>query len=198
MRWIFGLLCWASAAWADAFPQTYQVTDVAADDVLNIRTAADATSDIIGSYGPYAQHIEVLRTTPDGKWGFVGLGERNGWTAMRYLSPTPALADSMPRPMRCFGTEPFWSLNMFPKGDEFHALGDTRRDLSLVSERLAANGALAVFEEGPTLSRTLIISRGYCDDGMSDREFGLHATLFNDNPEGSTVLSGCCTGDASQ
>lgn len=198
MKWAAAFICFAATASAEGFLPTYQVTDVAANDVLNIRAEPDAQADIVGTYDPYVQHIEVLRTSPDGKWGFVGAGERNGWTSMRFLKEMPHPKGGMLRPLRCFGTEPFWSLNLLPRGDEYHMLGDTRRDLTLVHERLASNGAIAVFEEGPTLTKTLIVERGYCDDGMTDREFGMRATLFNDAPGGNAVQSGCCTGDASR
>lgn len=199
MRGLFALLMWASAAVADGFPPTYQVNGVAQDDVLNIRTEPTATSELVGTFAPFDHHIEVLRTTPDGKWGYVGAGERNGWTAMRFLQATSDQSSTtLPRPLRCFGTEPFWHLNMLPKGDEYQTPGDTRRDLNLISESIASNGAMAVFDEGPTLTRTLIIKGGYCDDGMSDREYGLTATLFHDTPDGSSVQSGCCTLDASR
>jgi len=186
----------ATQATAEGFPAQYTVSGVANDDRLNIRSAPDATAEIIGSYGPYALNIEVLRTTPDGKWGFVGMGEQNGWTAMRFLAPSDHQdPNTFPRPLSCSGTEPFWSLNVTVRGDEYHAMGDTRRDLELRSERTAPNGAIATFTEGPSLERTLIVQKGYCSDGMSDREFGWRATLYNDVPDGSSVQTGCCTGD---
>lgn len=186
----------AGPAAADTFPAPYSVTGVAADDTLNIRAEPDASSPVIGEYGPYALNIEVLRTTPDGQWGRVGLGEGNGWVAMRYLARSDHQdPNAFPRPLSCFGTEPFWSLNVTVRGDEYQAMGDTRRDLTMISERTAYNGALAVFEEGPTLQRTLIVRRLTCGDGMSDREYGWQATLFNDAPDGGEVQSGCCTTD---
>lgn len=197
MRWVFALVLMTSGAWAEGFPGSYFVTGVDADDTLNIRSAPDAGAEIVGEYGPYALNIEVLRTSPDGKWGFVGVGERNGWTAMRYLQASEHQdPNAFPRPMACFGTEPFWSLNVTARGDEYQEMGEDRRDLAMTVERVANNGAMAVFEEGPTLNRTLIVKRGYCSDGMSDREFGWQATLFNDAPDGSAVATGCCTLDA--
>lgn len=189
------LLC-AGPVNAETYPGSFFVTGVANDDTLNIRSAPDASSDIIGTYGPYTLNIEVLRTSPDGKWGLVGLGERNGWTAMRFLEQSDHQdPNTFPRPLSCFGTEPFWSLNVTVRGDEYQEMGDTRRDIEMIAERTATNGAMAVFEEGPTLNRTLIVKTGYCSDGMSDREFGWQATLFNDAPDGSTVQTGCCTLD---
>jgi len=186
----------ASPVAAQNLPARYATTGVAAQDRLNIRSAPDASSDIIGAYGPYALNIEVIRLSDDGKWGLIGIGERNGWVAMRFLAPSDHQApNTFPRPMSCSGTEPFWTLNVTPRGDEYHALGDARRDLVMIRESTAPNGAIAVFEEGPTLNRTLIVQKGVCGDGMSDREFGWKATLFNEAPDGNAVQSGCCTLD---
>ena len=192
---ILALSC-AGAAWADTFPAPYAVTDVAANDTLNIRSSPDTNAGIIGEYPPYVLNIEVLRLSHDGEWGLVGVPEGNGWVAMRYLAASDHQdPTAFFRPMSCYGTEPFWSLNVTARGDEYQSMGDPRRDLTLIFERTAPNGALAIFEDGTSSQRTLIVKRGYCTDGMSDREFGWQATLFNDAPGDSAVQSGCCTLD---
>lgn len=184
---------------AQSFPDAYVTTGVAADDTLNIRSAPDTSAEKIGEYGPYALNIEVLRLSDTGKWGMVGAGERNGWVSMRYLEPSNHQEPfTFPRPMSCFGAEPFWSLNVTARGDEYQEPGVSRRDLNMIRENAASNGAIAVFEEGPTLNRTLIVEKGYCSDGMSDREFGWKATLFNEAPDGNGVQSGCCTLDTNR
>lgn len=189
------LMMLAAPLAAQQLPAQFEVTGVAENDVLNIRAAPDAGADIIGEYGPYAFNIEVLETTPDGSWGLVGLGEGNGWVSMRYLAQRPTDPNSLPRPISCFGTEPFWSLGMYPRGDEFNALGEERRPLTLTHEAVAPNGFLATFQEGPTLDRTAVIERMQCSDGMSDRRFGWRVMLFTEAPDGNGVLSGCCTLD---
>lgn len=193
-------MIWATSAFAQQdLPAHYITTGIAANDTLNIRSAPDASSEIVGEYGPYTVNIEVIRLSDDGKWGFVGLGEGNGWVSMRFLEPSNHQdPNAFPRPIRCFGNEPFWNLNVTVRGDEYQELGDVRRDLNLISENAAPDGAIAVFEEGPTLNRTLIVKKGLCQDGMSDREFGWTATLFNEAPDGNTVQSGCCTLDANR
>ncbi|UWQ99592.1 hypothetical protein K3729_01995 [Rhodobacteraceae bacterium S2214] len=193
----FAIILCASPAIAQDFPAHFVTDGVAADDTLNIRAMPDGMSDIIGEYGPYTLNIEVIRISSDGKWGFVGLGEQNGWVAMRFLARSDHQQPyEFPRPMSCFGTEPFWSLNVTVRGDEYHAMGEDRRDINMIRENAGPNGAIAVFEEGPTLNRTLIVQKGYCNDGMSDREFGWKATLFNEAPDGNGAQSGCCTLDA--
>jgi len=186
----------AIAAAGQAPAQTvHRVTDVAANDVLNIRAGASAATQIVGFYSPYAVAIEVLRVTPDGRWGFVGLGEGNGWVAMRYLADWPTPAGEVPRPLRCSGTEPFWNLLMYPRGAEYTEPGMDRRNLNLLSEAVTDTGFEVMFEEGPTLNRYLTVTRGACGDGMSDREFGWRATVRTQAPDGDYAATGCCTFD---
>ena len=197
IRILAALVFMATAASAQIYPEVYSVTDVAASDRLNVRAAPDAGSEILGSYPPYAINIEVLQTSPDGAWGMVGWGERNGWVALRYLVATPP-ADpyALPRPLVCSGVEPFWSLGIYPRGDEYTDMDDGRRDLTLTEEAVAINGYAAHFVEGPTLERTLLVKRGQCSDTMSDRIYGWQAMLFSAAPDGNTLVSGCCTLDA--
>ncbi|MCK0122035.1 hypothetical protein MWU61_15890 [Loktanella sp. F6476L] len=156
----FAIVLCASPAIAQDFPAHFVTDGVAANDTLNIRAMPDGTSDIIGEYGPYTMNIEVIRISNDGKWGLVGLGEQNGWVAMRFLTWSDHQQPyEFPRPMSCFGTEPFWSLNVTVRGDEYHAMGEDRRDLNMIRENAGPNGAIAVFEEGPTLNRTLIVQK---------------------------------------
>ena len=88
----------------------FNVSGVRADDVLNIRDKPSGSGLKIG-YFPYsAVSIEVMRTTPNGKWGYVRVnGELMGWVSMRYL--TPATIETygnieIPLGLRCITTEP--------------------------------------------------------------------------------------------
>jgi len=191
----FALLTWlivgASTAGAQSLPERFMIDGVAADDVLNIRAMPDASSDIVGSFNPFDLNVEVL-DQQDG-WGRVGTGEGSGWVSMRFLAPNPVPANDIPRPLSCFGTEPFWGMAMYPRGAEYTEMGQDRRVLNLLRERAATNGYLIEAREGPTLTRTLIVTALSCSDGMSDRMFGMSATLFTDTPDGSYVQTGCCT-----
>ncbi len=118
----------------------------------------------------------------------------NGWVAMRFLTASPLPdAGSVPRPLTCLGTEPFWSLGVFPKGAEWSTPEEPRTDLSLTEEASAPEGYRLRAEEGPTRLFHLTVQRETCSDGMSDREFGFSAHLFLESPDGNRVLSGCCT-----
>jgi uncharacterized membrane protein len=191
----FGLWAAAPIAVAQDLPAAFVVNGVAENDVLNIRAEPDAQAAILDGISPFATSVEVLELSADGAWGLVAAGEGNGWASMRFLEPMPAQdANLIPRPMTCLGTEPFWSLGLLPRGDAF-STPEGRVDLTMVAEAVAPEGYLARLEEGPTLNRTLVIRRGQCSDGMSDRRYGWAATLFTESPEGNSLHSGCCTQD---
>lgn len=199
-RWAILTGIWLAAAplslAAEPFPAAYQVTGVAANDVLNIRAEPSAGAATVGSIGPYGFNVEVLRLSDDGKWGLVGLPEGNGWVSMRFLEPIAA-ADpyQVPRPLSCFGTEPFWGLGLYPRGAEWSAPDLPRADLTVTEEAVAWSGFRFRAEEGPTRVFDGIITRQRCGDGMSDREFGFAISLFIESPDGNAVVSGCCTLD---
>jgi uncharacterized membrane protein len=187
------LLCLAGPAFSTGLPALYTVSDVAADDVLNIRTAPDAGAAIIGSLAPDAQNVEVIRTSDDGRWGLVNAAEQSGWASLAYLSAQ----DSPPhteRPLNCSGTEPFWSLEtsdtiVFTQlnGPAAKYFITTRTPASGRSDRYALGGG------GMEGLATALISAQICSDGMSDRAFGLEIDLLIDTGEAQTYLTGCCS-----
>ena len=184
---------------AEGLPAAFQVKDVAENDVLNIRAEPAADARIIGSIRPFELFVEVLRLSDDGKWGLVGVPEGNGWVSMRFLHPLPQDEPWLiPRPLVCFGTEPFWSIGHYPRGSEFQTPDIPRTDISVAAEGVAENGFFAVAEEGPTRTYRLNVTRQTCSDGMSDREYGWAASLFVESPDGNQMLTGCCTLDSRQ
>ena len=141
----------------------------------------------------------MLRVSEDAKWGMIGMSEGNGWVAMRYLQVTPNdTSYTISRPLNCSGTEPFWALNMTPRGTDFTELGASGIDLKDISEAVAQPGSLAKFEEGPTKIYTLMLEPAQCSDGMSDREFGFTGRVFIEASDGNRYLPGCCTMDATR
>jgi uncharacterized protein YgiM (DUF1202 family) len=78
VRLLAVLLClWALPALAtqEAWPALHDVSGVAADDVLNIREAPDASAAIIGKLKPDAENVEVIRPDDHHSWGLVNTGE---------------------------------------------------------------------------------------------------------------------------
>jgi uncharacterized membrane protein len=196
-RIIWTVLAWLASSLAlsaEGYPALHDVTDVAANDVLNVRQSPEAGALLVGTLAHDARGVEVIRE--DDGWGLVNLGEVSGWASLRFLArrvdgDLPNTSHS-----RCFGTEPFWGLNITqgatarltsPEDMEGAAynVGLYQR-LQSPLEKFVMQG------QGASGEITLIVTPAYCDDGMSDREFGLDATviLSGDMPR---VYSGCCS-----
>ena len=191
IRICIALLLLALPAQAQNLPALYDVYDVASDDVLNVRTAPNSSAEIIGALTPAAKDIEVIRSK-DG-WALINYGERAGWTSMRYLS----VAKENPLhsyPAQCFGTEPFWSLK---NADEvvFELAGVGPLEFALAGGGTASGftGKSYILGAKDKARLTAIITRGSCNDGMSDHEFGLNADIVLQTAQGTALYSGCCT-----
>lgn len=158
-------------------PALYDAAGVADDDVLNIRTAPDGASDIIASFAAGQSAIEVVRLGPAGKWGLVNAGETSGWVYMRYLArQTGQNGPEQPRPMNCSGTEPFWNAKIDESQSiRFEIMGEP--PLTLSKGQIArANGSPVKFGalwSAPQTGIVGMMTRASCNDGMSDRSFGI-------------------------
>lgn len=171
-------------------PTLFDVTGVAADDVLNIRERPDAGSPIIGTLAPDATHVEVVDQR-DG-WMQVNTAERSGWVNGRYLTYRVDVwqAGALPGGLQCLGTEPFWSLTA--EGAELVLAtpeGDSRMALRKVLDTgWFRDPRRAVVGDGITA----VVTPAQCSDGMSDRAYGLEATVILGSGGAAQMLSGCC------
>ncbi|MGR3435008.1 MAG: hypothetical protein ACU0CO_09000 [Shimia sp.] len=203
LRFLFTLLVLLSAGAASATPSyplpgLHAVTGVASDDVLNIRAEPRGSADRLGAFAPFADGIEVVRTTRDGTWGRVRVpgSDAMGWASMRYLTPTGPDGFALPA-LSCGGTEPFWSLDYDPHGrDRYERPGFGATTIALPPATLSANdlGASASFGlSAGGVSFVATFRRQSCSDGMSDLEYGVAVTLLRLAGAEPEVLSGCCS-----
>lgn len=190
------LACLLSATPAAAtqeyiLPTLFDVTGVASDDSLNIRADPNSSSEIIGILPPDATGIEVVEER-DG-WGRVNSSERSGWVSMRFLSYRTDVweAGKLPADFRCLGTEPFWNLDI-DHADNWIMFQEI--------EQVAPAELRAILDTGifrdPTRAiigqdMTILATPQLCSDGMSDRMYGLRATVIEDG-ETPRMLNGCC------
>ncbi|MGB3553158.1 MAG: SH3 domain-containing protein [Jannaschia sp.] len=175
----------------DAWPALFDVRDVTADDVLNIRAGPSVRFPVIGTLRPDRADVEVIAPNDRETWGRINTGEGVGWVSLRYLARQPGQwQGAFPEISSCFGTEPFWTLSL--TGDDAHLATPDSEAAGTVSARLGSaarrdrHGLIATLG-GTTL--TGVIATRSCSDGMSDRAFG----LAFDAVMGDEVLSGCCT-----
>jgi uncharacterized membrane protein len=182
----------AGASAAQDLPALYDVTGVAAGDVLNIRAEPDAGAAILGGLAPDARGVEVVAIA-DG-WAQVNSGEASGHVALRFLTPQPGPAwHALERPLTCFGTEPFWSLKIDPAAGEAILSRPATNDVTYATGK-AYPGSAAFPVAGLPLTggRIVLLAARACSDGMSDRMFGIGASF---HPPGfdSVPLTGCCS-----
>ncbi|MCR8828187.1 COG3650 family protein [Pseudosulfitobacter koreensis] len=182
----------AQASLAFEFPALYRVIDVASNDVLNVRAAPDAQSEIIGEFQHDQSGIEIVALSDDRGWGQVNVGGQSGWTSMRFLQ-REAEATS-PLRAECFGTEPFWNLTL----GATHVLrepGQGSQPYQATAELSAANttNSIAILGHSPAGNMTATIDAAQCSDGMSDRLFGLSIGLVLTGGDSPRYLTGCCS-----
>lgn len=188
------LLCvFATMAWAtvDGFPALYDVTDVAADDTLNIREAPDAGSILVSSFPSMAKNIEVIALNDAETWGLVNINGRSGWVSMRYMTRHAGqYAGNVPRLTYCHGTEPFWGLDFANGTLSFSSPENTGAMVPFNALRSANRlDRFVIFAD----VMTGVVIEQRCSDGMSDLTYGLAVELLAPLYGEMQLLSGCCT-----
>ena len=159
--------------------------------MLNVREDPDASSYVIGGLES-GQVVEVIDENPEGTWALINSGEGTGWASFRYLRRQGKQLDGdYPDFTTCGGTEPFWDLTRNDGSITFESFSG---EISPVTEPL-------IWERGSignrhryafrTSNMIGIVSREYCNDGMSDREFGLEINLILE--EEGYHMNGCCS-----
>ncbi|WP_353471189.1 SH3 domain-containing protein [Salipiger sp. H15] len=185
----------AGGAAAQDLPALHAVTGVAADDVLNVRAAPDAGAEILGALAPSARDIEVTARDAAGGWGRIVTEEGVGWVSMAFLAPEengslPGVAG-----LHCFGTEPFWGYEVRQNGAASWSTPEGEAESLSAGPFDTARGMYAPFSSvavAEGLQAVLVASPdSQCSDGMSDRLYGLSATLvLTDRISGT--YGGCC------
>lgn len=193
----FFLLCAAGAQAGTTLPSLFQVVNVASYDALNVRPTAGTTGKPIGTLPPGRRDIEVVAMSGDGNWGRINFGEGSGWVRMRYMAEQPGVwaPGALPDGMRCFGTEPFWSIT-HGGGQLTQSPMDganvTRPITAIHDTGIPIRPGRTVIAQDAAGRITLTVSNATCSDGMSDRVFGLSATAVSEQGGISSSATGCC------
>ncbi len=162
-------------------PQLVQIVNVPANDTLNVRAAALATSKDIGDL-QNGVSVELLEIQ-DG-WARIIWGEGDGWISARYTRETlrPALPSGLPLALDCGGTEPFWDLRLYRLG----TVSINGGSQPITASGISRNNRYAYFFQTP--EATGVLRAKICIDGMSDRNYGWEIDVVT----GQGMLSGCC------
>lgn len=181
----------AEAGNEPAPPALYRVTGV--ETRLNIRAEPTLDAAVIASFSPGTTDIEVVATDPGGTWGRINTGESSGWVSLSFLTrdSAPWEANALPATLRCFGTEPFWSVSH--DGDKLIRSGPDAPDRAFAIDKvsgLGGSGSRVVVARDDKGAVTLGIAPEQCSDGMSDHVFGLSARLGEGD---APALTGCCS-----
>ncbi|KUF10670.1 SH3 domain-containing protein [Pseudoponticoccus marisrubri] len=194
---VLALLVALSPLAVAADPVLYHVTDVAADDVLNIRAEPRSGTEILGALGPDDRYVEVLELDSSGKWGLVRAGEAGmGWVFMRYMAAVPGATYPDWPHLRCSGSEYPWSFIVTQGGAAQYRVGYGEQGFLLQAGSLASGGehlfARGVLARGEGITVTAAIQPGSCSSTMIDAEYGLRGAIWALTAEGERFHNGCC------
>lgn len=181
----------------DQWPALFDVTDVASDDVLNIRAAPDASSEIIGFLAHDATDVELIEPSERHTWARVNTAEGSGWVSLRYVARQPGQwFGSGIRPATCFGTEPFWDISI----TDGALVWRTPEDPGTPGRMLDRIEGVNRFDREAFSLRlddgrdgVAVLGLAGCSDFMSDRAYGITADLVIGTGTGATLYSGCCS-----
>mgnify|MGYP001943356180 CR=1 FL=1 len=174
-------------------PDMMRIVNVVQGDVLNMSSGPGAEYDIVGAFAPQTDGIEVTAYNPDGTWARVNTQEWSGWLSTAFLAPS-----DLPTYLSCFGTEPFWSVDL--SGPDA-AIWSTPEGVFTPhqSETLTSNvdvdlreTLIALYEDRAITVTSF--AEPNCSDGMSDRLYALGVSAIIRYDEGwGEVWRGCCT-----
>ena len=174
----------------------YEVVDIAAGDTLNMRAQPGTASKVVGKLAPGTSGLAVAGTRAEVSgsvwWQVIG-SKGLGWVNARYLSPVDFHGPvEQAFPLRCVGTEPFWSLTV--RDGQATLETPERTEAWRAGEMTQAQGTLgryAVRLEHDAGVGHLAAWRnyGFCSDGMSDVGYPFEGIVAG--PDGS-VRAGCC------
>ena len=197
----FTLYCTVSFAQNTLLPQYFEVSGIADDDVLNVRSGPSTEHRVVGNLKIGSGTIEVLEFSEDNIWGRILWAESNGWVHKDYLravSPTNLKNTMVPVGLRCSGTEPYWDFSIESQGDvTFKELFTDSIENSVI-EHVAesdnkANFPTALLAASDKVKLTAVLHTRQCNDGMTERAYGWEIDLLvSDNAE-QRLLSGCCS-----
>lgn len=200
MRWCLiclTLVLFPISSLAQQLPALFSVANIKEDEFLNIFAEIDRNSEVIATFPWDARDIEITALNETGDWGQININERAGWVEMQFLEEQFLAGSSLlPRPLICFGNEPFWTLDvgLTPFAELGWLDGETVRFSGLHTISSASReGRYMMIAENNGKSLHGFVERKTCSDGMSDRVYGLDMNLLVRDGRETRYFAGCCS-----
>lgn len=174
-------------------PGIFSVFGVAADDVLNIRSAPQASAQVVHQV-TNGVPIEVLGMA-SGKWAKVQLGDTIGYAHMNYLKRGGGTTNMFGFQLdtECIGTEPFWRMTFDTDNMvRMTMMGEvaTAAPLTTTTYSQTPTGYRYTFDAAPYSGQ---VNMEICSDGMSDNTYPMSILLTTPNTDGTPyTVHGCC------
>lgn len=187
------LLMSATPLAAQDLPALHDVAGVASDDILNVRTRPMASSAVVGTLAYDARGIEVIEE--ENGWGRLNVDGMSGWANLKFLQQVPGSQITTAGRFKCFGTEPFWSMEVTPGQVAILSTPqgpDKAFNIGPLTVAQARIEPFALLGSAQAENVTLVVSEEICSDGMSDNLFGFDGTVVIGG-YAVQVLSGCCS-----
>jgi uncharacterized membrane protein len=200
MKWllvVLTVLCAPTLAFAQTLPALFSVSGIEEDGILNIHAEPSSFSQAVESYAWDARDIEIVALDDSGEWGQININETTAWVPMKNMEEQFSAGNTLlPRPLVCFGNEPFWTLDL--GNNPFAELGwldgVTLRFSGLYTiSSESRTGRYMMLAENTGRSLHAFVERKSCNDGMSDRAYGLDMNLLIRDGDKTMYFAGCCS-----
>lgn len=189
------LMCLAGAASAQDYPALYNVTGIADDNELKMRTRPTEEGSVIGSLAFDSKGVEVIEEVKG--WGRVNHDGLSGWVPLEPMERQEDTNMPAGKHFKCFGTEPVWGATV-TQGETLMFTRPEDNDKAFTVGELATTitrehpHALLGSKLGENVS--LVMTHEICTDGISQYRYGFSATVVIGGYD-TQVYSGCCSLD---
>ena len=189
------LVCLAGAASAQDFPALYDVTGIADNDELKMRTRPTELGTVIGSLAHDTTGIEVIEEEKG--WGRINSAGLSGWVSLEMMDRQEGTQMPEGERFKCFGTEPVWSATV-TQGDGLLFTRPEDNDKAFSVETLSTTvtrehpHALLGSKLGENVA--LVMTHEMCTDGISQYRYGFSGNIVIGGYD-TQVYSGCCSLD---
>lgn len=169
------------------------VTNVEADDTLSVRAEPSVESEKLGELAFDQVGVRGRSSSSESdesNWIPVQSGHLIGWVNKHYVEPTEFA--EFDDPLKCLGTEPFWSLDAEGGEITFSDMEEsesTYAALEINPSQNHTNAWLFRLAGGDKEGRLMLTRTEQCTDDMSDRLY--EDAVGFELPEGR-FLTGCC------